>query len=98
MNKILLIIQREYFSRVKKKSFLILTFGLPLLFIGLSFLVGFLVAEGNEMGDQKKVEVVDESGIFKNKLKESNSATFKYTIDNYATAKSGFLKSGNDYL
>lgn len=98
MNKILLIIQREYFSRVKKKSFLILTFGLPLLFIGLSFLVGFLVAKGDEMGDQKKVEVVDESGIFKNKLKESNSATFKYTADNYATAKSGFLKSGNDYL
>jgi ABC-2 type transport system permease protein len=37
MNKILLIIQREYLSRVKKKSFLIMTFLGPLLFAGLMF-------------------------------------------------------------
>ena len=35
MNKLFLIIQREYFSRVKKKSFLIMTILGPLLMAGL---------------------------------------------------------------
>jgi len=98
MNKILLIIQREYLSRVKKKSFLVLTFGVPLLFIGMSALVGFLVAKGDEMGDKKKVEVVDESGLFGNKLKSTNGAVFFYTNESYPSVKNKFLKSGNDYL
>jgi len=98
MNKILLIIQREYFSRVKKKSFLVLTFGVPLLFIGMSALVGVLVAKGNEMGGKKTVEVVDESGLFNNKLTSENGAEFIYTNESYISAKSKFLKSGNDYL
>ncbi|HIX54051.1 MAG TPA: ABC transporter permease [Candidatus Sphingobacterium stercoripullorum] len=35
MNKTLIIIKREYLSRVKKKSFLLVTFLMPILFIGL---------------------------------------------------------------
>ena len=35
MNKLFLIIQREYFSRVKKKSFLLMTILGPLLMAGL---------------------------------------------------------------
>ena len=37
MNKILLIIKREYLSRVKKKSFIIMTFLGPILFAALMF-------------------------------------------------------------
>lgn len=42
MNKILLIIQREYLSRVKKKSFLLTTFLVPLFFIGMYVGIFFL--------------------------------------------------------
>lgn len=98
MNKILLIIQREYLSRVKKKSFLVMTFLVPLLIIGMYALMFYLLAKQNDLGDKKKVEVVDESGMFLNKLKNSGTIEYSYSKDNYPTAKSSFLKSGFDYL
>jgi ABC-2 type transport system permease protein len=98
MNKILLIIQREYLSRVKKKSFLVLTFLVPVLFIGMMGLVIFLTAKQNDLGDKKKVEVLDQSGIFKNKLKNGGTIEYSYTGESYATAKGNFSKSGYDYL
>ena len=66
MHKILLIIQREYFTRVKKKSFLLVTFLVPVLFIGVFVLIGYIAVNQNEMASKKKVEVVDESGWFTN--------------------------------
>ncbi len=98
MNKIWLIIQREYLSRVKKKSFLVMTFLLPVLFIGVFGLAGYLVANQNEFGDKKTVEVVDESDMFINKLHNGNNIEYSYTKDNYTTAKSGFAKSGYTFL
>ena len=98
MHKILLIIQREYFTRVKKKSFLVLTFLVPVLFIGMFVLIGYIAYNQNELADKKKVEVVDESGWFVNKLKNSNTIEYHYSKDNVATAKASFLKSGFDYL
>ena len=62
MNKILLIIQREYLSRVKKKSFLVLTFLVPVLFIGMFAILGYLAVKGDDLGDDKKVQVIDMSG------------------------------------
>mgnify|MGYP006175410943 CR=1 FL=1 len=41
MNKILLIIKREYLSRVKKKSFIVMTFLTPLLIAGIYALIGY---------------------------------------------------------
>jgi len=98
MNKIWLIIQREYLSRVKKKSFLLMTFLTPVLFIGMGILVGVLVAKQDDFGDKKKVEVVDESGMFMNKLANSGSLEYSFTTSDYASVKAGFLKSGYDYL
>lgn len=97
MNKILLIIQREYMTRVKKKSFLIMTFVVPLLFMGMIALVTWLIAN-NDMGDKKKVEVVDESGIYKNELKNTDKVTYVYSNESYDAAKKDFKNSGNDYL
>ncbi len=98
MNKIWLIIQREYISRVKKKSFLVMTFLVPVLSMGMMALIIYLVAKQDDLCDKKKVEVVDESGMFRNKLKSSGSIEYSYSADNYATAKAGLLKSGYDYL
>ena len=98
MNKILLIIQREYLSRVKKKSFLVLTFLVPFLFVGMIALVGYLAVNQDSMGDKKTVTVVDESGWFSGKLKNSGSIRFNYETAPYATVKEGFSKSESDYL
>lgn len=98
MNKIWLIIQREYLSRVKKKSFLTMTFLVPVLFIGMGILVGVLVAKQDDFGDKKKVEVVDESGMFMNKLANTGTLEYSFTTSDYPSVKAGFLKSGYDYL
>jgi ABC-2 type transport system permease protein len=98
MHKILLIIQREYFTRVKKKSFLLVTFLVPVLFIGVFVLIGYIAVNQNEMTSKKKVEVVDESGWFTDKLKNSNTIEYTYSKENAETAKKTFIKAGYDYL
>jgi ABC-2 type transport system permease protein len=98
MNKILLIIQREYLSRVKKKSFIVLTILVPVLFIGMFAIIGYLAVKGDDLGDEKKVQVIDESGTFTGKLKNTHSITFVYTNDNIATARNTFTDKGYSLL
>jgi len=98
MNKILLIIQREYLTRVRKKSFIVLTILVPVLFIGMFAIIGYLAVKGDDLADKKKVEVIDESGLFAGNLKNTGSIEFSYTKDNYANAKTKFIKDGYNYL
>jgi ABC-2 type transport system permease protein len=75
MKKVWIIIEREYLTRVKKKSFLITTIlaplGFALFFIAVVFLSGY--------GESKKrVAVIDESGYFKGKLADDNSLYFSF--------------------
>jgi ABC-2 type transport system permease protein len=62
MDKLWLIVQREYLTRVKKKSFILITLLSPLIFVAL-FTVPILVTlfAGKE---QKSLLVKDDSGIF----------------------------------
>jgi ABC-2 type transport system permease protein len=98
MNKILLIIQREYLSRVKKKSFLVLTFVVPFLFVGMIALISYLAINQDSMGDKKVISVVDETGWFSGKLKNSASIQFSYETEPYTSVKANFSKSESDYL
>jgi ABC-2 type transport system permease protein len=79
MNKTLLIFKREYLTRVKKKSFLILTLLTPLLFAGIMFLPGYLATRDNKQ--EHKVAVVDRSAIFLGELENSNSTHFHFIPD-----------------
>jgi ABC-2 type transport system permease protein len=98
MHKILLIIQREYFTRVKKKSFLLVTFLVPVLFIGVFALIGYIAVNQKENAEKKKVEVIDESGWFANKLNSTNTLEYTFSKDNAEAAKKSFIKAGFDYL
>jgi len=100
MNKIFLIIQREYLTRVKKKSFILMTFLVPLLFIGMWSLIAYIAVKGDELGDKKHVKVVDESGLFKNRLENKSGLEFSYPNESFAQAKAALEKSedDNDYL
>jgi ABC-2 type transport system permease protein len=75
MKKIWIIIEREYLSRVKKKSFIITTFlapaGFALLFIAAILLSGY--------GESKKrIAVIDESGYFKGRIADSKTLYFSF--------------------
>jgi ABC-2 type transport system permease protein len=98
MNKIWLIIQREYLSRVKKKSFIVLTILVPVLFIGMFALIGYLAVKGDDLADEKKVQVIDETGEFTGKLKNTHSITFIYSTANFERAKTTFIDSGYAFL
>jgi ABC-2 type transport system permease protein len=98
MKKILLIIQREYLSRVKKKSFLWMTILVPTLFIGMYALLGYLLVNSDELGDVKTVHVVDENGLFKGKMNSTTNIKFSYSDKTYADERKNFLDSEKDYL
>jgi ABC-2 type transport system permease protein len=74
MNKLWLIIQREYLTRVKKRSFILTTLLTPLAFALLFVVVGVIFSY--ESDDVKKVAVVDEGGV----LAEANIANERNLI------------------
>jgi len=75
MDKILLILKREYISRVKKKSFLLATFLMPILIGGLYALSIYLSVKDSD--EQFNIKVVDESGYLKDKLEDKGVAQFE---------------------
>ncbi len=75
MNKILLIIKREYLSRVRKKTFILSTILTPLLFVGVMAVVVFITIKNVR---NEKVAVVDPSGLLKQSLPSSQSVSYQF--------------------
>lgn len=84
MNKILLVIQREYLTRVKKKTFLIMTILGPLLMSGI-FISVFLLDKVDT--ETKKIAVIDHTGMFVNKFKDSDRVKFEYISETLNKAR-----------
>ena len=76
MNKIKLIISREYLTRVKKKSFIVMTILGPILFAAMMIVPAWLASM--EDTDIKNIAVIDSSGIFINKITDTDYIKFKY--------------------
>jgi len=75
MNKILIIIQREYLSRVKKKSFLLLTFLTPILIAGIyAFMIWMMMKDDTE---KRTIGVINESELV-NPVESKDFTTFEY--------------------
>ncbi|MCG2420033.1 ABC transporter permease [Aequorivita sp. F47161] len=66
MNHLPLIIKREYLTKVRNKSFIVMTFLSPLIFVGIFALVAYLSNINNDT--VRKISVLDESGIFVNEF------------------------------
>jgi ABC-2 type transport system permease protein len=98
MKKIALIIAREYLSRVKKKSFIIMTFLGPLLIAMMYAVAIWLAVKGDELNDKKIVSVLDETGQFSNQLRDSKTLSFAYISGSLDSAKANINTEGDDYL
>ena len=83
MKNIILIAKREFFTQVKKKSFIILTLLTPLLIIVFGGVVS-LMFQANET--QMQISVIDKSGLFKDKLKSDQN--IRYVFSSEETEKS----------
>ena len=76
MNKLRLIIAREYMSIVGRKSFIFMTLGMPLLFI-LIMAVPIGLAWLNDKGsDTQQIAVIDETGRYAAALKSDDMYNF----------------------
>ncbi len=69
-----IIIRREYLNRVKKKSFLLITFLAPVLFAALCILPTIIMMKAKE--EAKKIAVVDASGIVLPFLQDSETLLY----------------------
>jgi len=74
MNKLLLIIKREYLSKVRKKSFIIMTLLTPLFMIGI-FVVPTLLAYNND--EKSTVAIVNQSNFNELELVSTKSIDYK---------------------
>ncbi|MCC6837592.1 MAG: ABC transporter permease [Bacteroidia bacterium] len=95
MNKILLIIQREYLSRVKKKSFIIMTILGPLLMAGIMIVPIWL---SMQKSDQQKIEVIDESTLFIDLIPQKDFIRFDYPPVSFEDAEKGFYDTDYDAI
>ena len=64
MNKLRLIIAREYMSIVGRKSFIFMTLGLPLLFILVAAVPAILAYFNDKGSDTQQIAVIDETGRY----------------------------------
>ncbi|TFH36410.1 MAG: ABC transporter permease, partial [Bacteroidia bacterium] len=77
MSKISTIVQREYLTRVRKRSFIIMTLIAPLLFASLVLVPALIM--GNDDNDFKKIAVIEDgSDLFVNVIPNRQDVEFIY--------------------
>ena len=91
MNKILLVIQREYLTRIQKKSFWIASLLGPILITAIYAVPIWLAMQDKEV---KRIEVVDESGLFQTADLVDKEVEFKLVNKPVAALKANFAKEG----
>jgi len=94
MDKIFLILKREYISRVKKKSFLLATFLTPMLIGGLYALSIYLSVKDSD--EQYVIKVIDESGYIKDKIEDKGVAKFEI-IEGIKDSIKSDVEKGNGF-
>lgn len=80
MNALSLIIKREYLSRIKKRSFVILTLLMPVLMAGLVIVP--LLLSNIQDSEIKRISVIDNTGKYAPHLKSSEHYSFDIVSEN----------------
>ncbi|WP_281232207.1 ABC transporter permease [Flavobacterium gelatinilyticum] len=77
MSIISLIIKREFIAKVRNKSFVVMTFLSPLLFVAIAVFIGYL---SSMKAETKRIAIHDETGLFAADFLKvnKNSSEFKY--------------------
>ncbi len=91
MNKILLVIQREYLTRIQKKSFWIASLLGPILITAIYAVPIWLATQDKEV---KRIEILDESGLFQMSDLVDKEVEFKLVNKPVSDLKGSFSKEG----
>jgi ABC-2 type transport system permease protein len=95
MNKILLIIQREYVTRVRKKSFVVMTLLVPALFAAMYAIINLIASDKDQT--HHIVNVIDKSGSFTGKFEEGKFIKYQY-LDKSLSVVKAQLNSDDDLV
>ena len=76
MNHLPLIIKREYLTKVRNKSFVVMTFVSPLIFIALIAVVSYLSQLNNDK--KRTIAILDESGILKSTFENTQNTSYRF--------------------
>jgi ABC-2 type transport system permease protein len=94
MDKLWLIIKREYLTRVKRRSFIIATLVTPLAFAVFFIVVGFIFQyEGD---DSKRIAVIDEANLLNKRMKDQSNLYFKFETKDLETLKEQYQELNYD--
>lgn len=91
MSKISLIIQREYLTRVKKKSFIVMSIIGPLLFAAMMVLPAWFSTM--EDTSEKNIAVIDQTGKYKDVIKDTEYIKFNWLRSNISEQISNTYKN-----
>jgi ABC-2 type transport system permease protein len=94
MNKLWLIIKREYLTRVKKRSFILTTLLTPLAFGVFFIVIGFIFSYEGEKA--KHIIVVDKGNTLKKTMKDDEGIYFAFSDHSLEQELSAFDKNKND--
>ena len=95
MRNLRLIINREYLARVRNKTFIIMTFLSPLIFVGMILLIAYLSMLNST--EQKIIGIHDESGMFAEEFKDGEQVQYlNYSDKNLTDARQEVLE--NEYF
>ncbi len=95
LHKIFLVTQREFITRVRKKSFIVMTLAAPLLIVLFYGLIFYFAINKDIGASKKKIYVSDQSGNYVGKLK--NSETLEFTFGYVAQEKEQQFLTDEDY-
>lgn len=94
MNKLWLIVEREYLTRVKKKSFILITVLSPLIFVALFTVPALIAAYAGK--EHKAIAVKDDSGVFSSPKDTSGRITFTLLDEPLEVLKATYKGRGFD--
>ena len=95
LHKIFLVTQREFITRVRKKSFIVMTLAAPLLIVLFYGLIFYFAINKDIGASKKKIYVSDQSGNYMGKIK--NSETLEFTFGYVAQEKEQQFLTDEDY-
>jgi ABC-2 type transport system permease protein len=89
MSIISLIIKREFIAKVRNKSFVVMTFLSPLLFVAIAGFIGYL---SSMKAETKRIAIHDETGLFADDFVKQNKKGGEYKYLNLSEISVSALK------
>ncbi|MDB5137735.1 MAG: transporter permease [Mucilaginibacter sp.] len=98
MNKVLLIIQREYITRVRKKSFIVMIFVVPALILAMGGAITLIAKDSGTPETEQTIKVIDDSGVFGGRFHNKKNITFQGASQSVTSVKADLKKQLDEFL